>query len=91
MSENIRWNNNAVDKGFIALPNTIIEHHEELGINEMELIFLIKISRHTETFKVHDNKVVSGCQRTAQRRPWSIFWDTFEIIFFYLIIIISTH
>lgn len=73
MSENIRWNNNAVNKGFVALPNTIIEHHEELGINEMELIFLIKISRHAETFKVHDNKVVSGCQRTAQRRRSSLY------------------
>ena len=68
-NENVRWN---IGKHFLQIPNLLIDYHEELGIDEKELLFLIKLSRHKETFKVHDSKVVKGCQKTAQRRRASL-------------------
>ena len=59
-NENVRWN---IGKHFLQIPNLLIDYHEELGIDEKELLFLIKLSRHKETFKVHDNKVVKGCRK----------------------------
>jgi hypothetical protein len=69
---NVRWNNYAIDKGFLQIPNLLIDYHEELGIDEKELLFLIKLSRHKSSFKVHDDKLVKGCQKTAQRRRSSL-------------------
>ncbi len=69
---NVRWNNYAMDEGFIQIPNLLIDYHEELGIDEKELLFLIKLSRHKASFKVHDDKLVKGCQKTAQRRRSSL-------------------
>jgi hypothetical protein len=72
MSNNIRWNNYAMDYGFLQFPNLLIDYHEEIGIDEKELMFLLKLSRHKEDFKVHDNQVIKGNQKTAQRRRNSL-------------------
>ena len=70
--DNVRWNNYALDGGFLQVPNILINHHEKLGIDEHELMFLIKITSHKNTFKIHDNKATTKSQKTAYRRRKSL-------------------
>ncbi len=69
---NVRWNHFSCSKGFVMVPNVLLRYHEELGIDEKELIFLLKLSSHKETFLVHDNMLIEGNQKTAQRRRHSL-------------------
>lgn len=56
----MRWGDWIVDDGFLALPNTLIEHFEDLDITNSELIFLQKILKHKNGYIIHDEKLWKG-------------------------------
>lgn len=69
--ENIKacsLNNYLQRDGFVMCSNLLFSHQQELGINNNELLFLIKVMRHSKNFKLHDEVLdPTVSTRTLQR------------------------
>lgn len=67
-----RWGN-AFDQGFTMIPNILIDRQKELNLTDDELLFIIKVMRHHENFKLHDNQIDDDISsKTLQRRRNSL-------------------
>lgn len=54
--------------GFIMVSNLMVEYQKELKITNKELMFLIKVMKHKENYKLHDSQIdPSLSTRTLQR------------------------
>lgn len=68
-----RWGNSILDSGFTMIPNILIDKQKELNISDDELLFIIKVMRHHENFKLHDNQIDDDVSsKTLQRRRNSL-------------------
>ncbi len=63
-----KWGN-LLDYGFTMIPNLLIDNQHELGISDDELLFIIKVMRHNESYKLHDDQISQDLSsKTIQRR-----------------------
>lgn len=54
--------------GFVMVSNLLIAYQSELGITDRELMFIIKVIKHKENYKLHDEQLdPSVSARTLQR------------------------
>lgn len=54
--------------GFVMVSNLLIQYQKELGITNRELMFLIKVMKHKENYKLHDDVLdPTVSSRTLQR------------------------
>lgn len=68
-----RFGNLILDQGFIMVPNLLLDYQEDLGLSDDELLFIIKVLRHHETFRIHDKDLSqSVSEKTLQRRRASL-------------------
>jgi len=67
-NKNPRWNDDLLNDGFTALPNALLDHQGELGITDSELLFILKVSRNSPEWRIHDKDFPGNqCSRTLQR------------------------
>jgi len=63
-----RWGA-AMDTGFTAIPNLLLDHYESLGITSDEMLFLIQLLKHQDGYILHDSQIsTTHSQKTLQRR-----------------------
>lgn len=63
-----RWGA-AMDTGFTAIPNLLLEHYDDLGITGDELLFLIHLLKHQDGYIIHDTQIsTTHSAKTLQRR-----------------------
>ena len=54
--------------GFVMVSNLLINYQSELGITDRELMFIIKVIKHKENYKLHDEQLDPNVSaRTLQR------------------------
>jgi len=72
-NKNPRWDDDLLDSGFTAIPNALLDHQGELGITNSELLLILKVSRNSPEWRIHD-KDFPGNQsyRTLQRTRKSL-------------------
>lgn len=68
MAENLRvkHGNYFVDFGFTSISNLLLDYQEELGIDDTELLFFIKVSRFSKMYTIK-NASIPFCDKTIQR------------------------
>lgn len=73
MTTQVRFGNNLLDSGFVMIPNLLLDYQDELELTDDELLFIIKIFRHHESFKLHDKQIDDKVSsKTLQRRRKSL-------------------
>lgn len=70
---NPRWKDDVLNPGFTILPNTLIDRQCELGITDVELLLILKVSRNSPDWHIHDNDIPGNMSpRTLQRTRRSL-------------------
>jgi hypothetical protein len=73
MAINVKFGNTILDNGFVMIPNLLLDNQKELDLTDDELLFIIKVMRHHESFKLHDKQINENLSsKTLQRRRKSL-------------------
>jgi len=67
MKQKAVWGNYLTDYGYFATSNLLIDKQEELGLDDKELLFIIKVSRYSTGWVIKDANLTGKSSRTYQR------------------------
>lgn len=64
----VRWGNTFTDDGYVSLPVKLLDNQKELNISDAELLFILKICRHKDNWKLHDSQITNTRKVSAAKR-----------------------
>lgn len=71
--EKFKFGNYLYEHGYSMISNLLVDYQEELGLDNDEVVFIIKVYRHKNGYKLHDSNLDSTLStKTLQRRRKSL-------------------